>query len=140
MKTIQLYWVLVLIVNCFFCKAQSDIEIAFSIERDSIKVNLPDSLKGGDNQGIAIVKVYVDQDYLIYKMDIKKLTISSNNQTEKLTYTNTSSTPIPFEDYPLSIQRFYSFLEDYVKSIKIIPKKKAETNVLDQAILLVKLI
>lgn len=133
MKSLTIITILLTIVNstCFSQITISDsftndtvkiidpIEnMPFSIERDSIYTEIPDSL-GTNLTGLAILKLYINRNAIVKKMEILRLSIKGNNENV-INYTQNQEKCISSNNYPIEVQKYYPFLYEYIKTIRIV--------------------
>ena len=90
----------------------------FSIERDSIYIEIPDTL-GTDLTGLAVLKLYINENSVVEKMEIPRLLVKRNNEVV-INYTQNLSKCKLSNHYPIMVQRYYPFLYEYMKTIRIV--------------------
>jgi len=90
----------------------------FSIERDSVYIEIPDTL-GTDLTGLAMLTLYINENSIVEKMEIPRLLVKRNNEVV-INYTQKLNKCKLSNHYPIVVQRYYPFLYEYIKTIKIV--------------------
>jgi hypothetical protein len=91
--------------------------IPFSIKRDSVYTKIPDSL-GINQKGFTVLELFINDKSKIKKIQILRLYVKSNDSVF-IDYTQDLQNMKHETNIPMNIQRYYPFLEEYIKTIKI---------------------
>ena len=135
------WFIMVLLWHLFLgCKAQDQNSsdnnsymepMPFTIERENVRVNLPESLGENNVNGFSVVSLELDKSGSILNVSLTKLIVKDKRGSVKTNYLNEGKKVESVDEYPQDVRKYASFFKDYAKTLEIIRNqavKPADTN------------
>lgn len=105
-------------------------EMPFVIERENIYSVIPESL-GKKLSGFAGLRLYISNKGIMENFELVKLSLDKDG-TSFIEYQHKKFGFFKMETYPKDIQKYYQFLENYVKKLKV----RQVTGVIPRSVIL----